>query len=410
METESPSRTLKCTNCGAEIPFDARESHPVCDFCGSPYVVAPKSPGNALDQIAPCRMNEQKARETAKQFIACAQTDVPEDLGKRARITSCTGTYFPFYLFTGVYSGWRGTGNISGGFTELVPGSTQLAATKMQAPAFRFFAPKREVTLEDLSQRMMAELFEDRRAMVHVEFCRSVIRSTSTTPLVPYTNTADDDLPVGGFTEPIDQAEARLKGILAERAKIKDVFFSQLDKKRVLWPFYVIEYSYIGIKYLVFMDAAGDGSHIGGYKPVTPERAKLNFTKVFDEDPGEVIRFFETADQELTETMSGANKLKLFSGKKLWQDDEDKASLKIGCFIATAAYGSDLDPEVETLRRFRDNVLLKSALGRGFVHLYYRISPPLAEWIAEGECRRALARGIIKPIARWCRHSKSLHE
>jgi hypothetical protein len=41
-----------------------------------------------------------------------------------------------------------------------------------------------------------------------------------------------------------------------------------------------------------------------------------------------------------------------------------------GCFIATAAYGSYLDPHVRSLRRFRDETLMRSRLGRTFVAWY----------------------------------------
>nr|NIO21048.1 hypothetical protein [Candidatus Aenigmarchaeota archaeon] len=52
-----------------------------------------------------------------------------------------------------------------------------------------------------------------------------------------------------------------------------------------------------------------------------------------------------------------------------------------GCFIATAAYGSYLNPHVKTLRGFRDEFLTPNPLGRKFVHLYYRYSPRMANQV-----------------------------
>ncbi|MCM1264075.1 MAG: J domain-containing protein [Butyrivibrio sp.] len=54
-----------------------------------------------------------------------------------------------------------------------------------------------------------------------------------------------------------------------------------------------------------------------------------------------------------------------------------------GCYIATAVYGSYDCPEVWTLRRYRDYVLLSNIFGRLFVKFYYRLSPSIVRWFGK---------------------------
>jgi hypothetical protein len=68
------------------------------------------------------------------------------------------------------------------------------------------------------------------------------------------------------------------------------------------------------------------------------------------------------------------------------------------CFIATAAWGSWMDPHVATLRNFRDDVLMRHAAGRAFAAFYYRYSPPLARLIGRHELLRAATRAALAPL------------
>jgi YVTN family beta-propeller protein len=68
------------------------------------------------------------------------------------------------------------------------------------------------------------------------------------------------------------------------------------------------------------------------------------------------------------------------------------------CFIATAAYGSFLDPHVHALREFRDRRLRTNAFGREFISFYYDHSPHVAAFIAAHESARVGTRLLLTPL------------
>jgi len=72
-----------------------------------------------------------------------------------------------------------------------------------------------------------------------------------------------------------------------------------------------------------------------------------------------------------------------------------------GCFIATAAFGSPLAPQVQLLREVRDKYLLPYRPGRAAVQAYYAVSPPIADVISRSETLRAAVRFGLMPVLGW---------
>lgn len=75
---------------------------------------------------------------------------------------------------------------------------------------------------------------------------------------------------------------------------------------------------------------------------------------------------------------------------------------KRGCIIATATYGSELAPEVQFLREFRDEVVLSTFAGRQFMAAfnawYYSFSPKVAVFIGDKPHLREAMKLFLYPL------------
>jgi hypothetical protein len=78
-------------------------------------------------------------------------------------------------------------------------------------------------------------------------------------------------------------------------------------------------------------------------------------------------------------------------------DSEDGYS-EWGCFIATASFGSYLNPHVKVLRDFRDAFLIPNSLGRKCVRFYYQHSPRIAKKMGKYGSLRFLSRQALLPL------------
>ena len=73
-----------------------------------------------------------------------------------------------------------------------------------------------------------------------------------------------------------------------------------------------------------------------------------------------------------------------------------------GCLIATAAYGSELAPQVQQLRELRDNQLLQTESGTAFMNtfndIYYSFSPTIADMERENSMFKEAVKLAITPM------------
>jgi len=73
-----------------------------------------------------------------------------------------------------------------------------------------------------------------------------------------------------------------------------------------------------------------------------------------------------------------------------------------GCLIATAAFGTELAPQVQSLREIRDNTVMSTSSGAafmtGFNQLYYSFSPTIADMERENPIFQETVRVFITPM------------
>ena len=73
-----------------------------------------------------------------------------------------------------------------------------------------------------------------------------------------------------------------------------------------------------------------------------------------------------------------------------------------GCLIATAAYGSELAPQVQMLREIRDNQLMNTESGSAFMGMfndvYYSFSPYIADLERESPVFKEIVKAGLTPM------------
>jgi len=73
-----------------------------------------------------------------------------------------------------------------------------------------------------------------------------------------------------------------------------------------------------------------------------------------------------------------------------------------GCLIATAAFGSEMAPQIQFLREIRDNTVLQTESGTsfmiGFNQFYYSFSPVVADYERENPAFKEMVKLVLTPL------------
>ena len=83
----------------------------------------------------------------------------------------------------------------------------------------------------------------------------------------------------------------------------------------------------------------------------------------------------------------------------LHQESEEEGG---GCLIATAAYGSEMSPQVQMLREIRDNQLMNTEAGSAFMstfnNVYYSFSPAIADMQRDSPILKEVVKVGLTPM------------
>jgi tetratricopeptide (TPR) repeat protein len=98
--------------------------------------------------------------------------------------------------------------------------------------------------------------------------------------------------------------------------------------------------------------------------------------------------------------MSPAQRLRFNKNKQVMVDIKSQVEAAIkkqsgACYIATMAYGDYDHSQVRILRRYRDEVLARSSLGRAFIRVYYTTSPYLVTVLTNKKNINSIIRRLL---------------
>ena len=144
-----------------------------------------------------------------------------------------------------------------------------------------------------------------------------------------------------------------------------------------------------GITYYNFVDNYSEG--IDAYDNLVSD-----FTIISEIKQQQKLEEFAQISEKTAEELGVAGEK---FGEVVFSESEEEGG---GCLIATAAFGSEMAPQVQFLRELRDNTVLQTESGtifmKGFNQFYYSFSPIIADYERENPAFKEAVKLALTPL------------
>ncbi len=134
------------------------------------------------------------------------------------------------------------------------------------------------------------------------------------------------------------------------------------------------------------------------------QSVEVKFREVVISTPEKFYTFaysngIENFDNEISKFEESVNSFSILSEETATILNEEEGG---GCLIATAAFGSELAPQIQQLRELRDNVILSTKSGSVFMtefnQLYYSFSPTIADIERQNPLFKETVKIVLTPM------------
>ena len=149
----------------------------------------------------------------------------------------------------------------------------------------------------------------------------------------------------------------------------------------------------------VFVIIGSDGTT----ERIDGPQSSATFAEVIDTMLSESIEEVMAQEEMMADEQEMmADEQEMMADEQEMMADETDEKEGGGCLIATAAYGTELAPQVQLLREVRDNTVMSTESGAafmtGFNQLYYSFSPTIADMERENPMFQEAVKAFITPM------------